>query len=136
MRKPENAHTKLVNDIICALGERPELGKFWKRNTGKARHMKDETKIIAYGFKGSGDIEGFLNNGFASHVEIEVKTGKGVQSERQINFQTMAEGYGVIYLLARECSAIVRAVEHLNNSEFPKKVWVRAYAGGTVVVIK
>lgn len=120
---PENPHTKLVNDLICALGARPELGKFWKRNTGKARSMKDPAKIIAYGFKSSGDIEGFLNNGYASHVELEAKTGKGDQTPGQKRFEDMASSYGAIYLVVRDVAAAVRAIEHLNGQEFPRRIW-------------
>ncbi len=56
----KNPHTDLIDETILALGKRPDLGKFWKRATGRARGMKDYSKIIAYGFKGSGDIEGIL----------------------------------------------------------------------------
>src|SRR6185369_1974030 len=93
-KKVKNPHTELINDIICELGKRPDLGKFWKRATGRARGLRDTSKIIAFGFKGAGDIEGILNNGYGTHVEIEGKTGKGVQGERQVNFQGMAMSYG------------------------------------------
>ncbi len=118
-----NPHTDLVDDTIVALGKRPDLGKFWKRNTGRARGMKDYSKIIAYGFKGSGDIEGILNNGYATHAELEAKTGAGKQSERQINFEGMAKSYGAHYFVFHTVEEVIAEIERLCALKPAKTFW-------------
>lgn len=94
-------HTLFIEDFLVAAGRRPMLGRFWKRNTGRARMMKKPEKIISYGFKGSADIEGLLNDGHGKHVEIEIKIGKDDQRPRQINFEAMIKQYNGVYILVR-----------------------------------
>ncbi len=92
-----NPHTELVNSLLLALGSRPDLGKFWKQNTGAIQ--SESGAYIRYGLPGSADITGILSTG--CRVEIECKTGGGVQSKQQKNFEAMILRYGGIYLVAR-----------------------------------
>lgn len=91
-------HQNLVNEIISHLGKFHWL-RLWVNNTGAAFRNKS---IIRYGLIGSGDISGIIITGI--RLEIEVKTGKAVQSPQQKNFQAMIEHMGGIYILAHSVS--------------------------------
>ena len=102
-----NPHSTLVNNLLVALGARPDLGKFWKRNTGA--FQTDQGHYIKYGLVGAADIEGLLVTG--RHVEIECKTGAGKQSEAQCNFEAMILRFHGVYILARSVQPVITYLE-------------------------
>lgn len=102
-------HTKLVNDALIALGRRPDLGKFFKRNTGELETPKGGR--LKYGIVGGADIEGILNTGFGTHGEFEAKTGKAKQSEEQINFEIQVNRYKGFYYVFRDVSDLIKKIE-------------------------
>ena len=55
---------------------------------------------MQYGLKGSADLTGITNLGI--RLEIEIKTGKSVQSEAQKNFMEMIRAQNGIYIVCRE----------------------------------
>lgn len=103
----KNAHTELVNNLLIALGSRPDLGKFWKRNTGAFK--TDEGHYIKYGLTGAADIEGLLVSG--RHIEIECKTGTGRLSSAQQNFKAMILKYGGVFIEARGIREVLSEIE-------------------------
>ena len=89
------AHQKLVDDILFAFGSKPDV-RVWKRVVGF-----DDEKMILYGIPGESDIQGIV----APHgrfLAIEVKTGKGVLSEKQKLWRDMILKFGGIYIEARD----------------------------------
>jgi hypothetical protein len=55
--------------------------------------------------KGCADITGLTVNG--TRVEIEVKTGKAVQSQYQVKYETMINNFSGIYIVARDVDGIL-----------------------------
>ena len=102
-----NPHTALVNSLLLALGSRPDLGKFWKQNTGAFR--TEQGAYIRYGLVGAADISGVLVGG--TRCEIECKTGTGKQSEAQKNFQAMIQEYNGVYIVARDIQNVILELE-------------------------
>jgi len=105
-----------LNDTLVELGKRPELGFFWKQNTGGARAMNDPDTIITYGLPGSHDITGLINNGHATRAEIEIKTGTGSLSESQKTFRfrfTSYQGHFVFTVHAKNPSENMAVIEGL-----------------------
>ena len=105
MNRREN-HDRLVKLILVALTE-TNLCRVWEQPTGAAYR---DNQLIRYGVVGSADISGILKNG--KRLEIEVKTGKAVQSDRQINFMRMINNMGGHYYVAR---SVKGAVEYVLN---------------------
>ena len=96
LSKVTQIHNKLQNDILVALS-RQNLGLFWSNATGAGKSPTGEW--IRYGLVGSSDILGVVNGGY--FVGIEVKTGSGVQSPGQINFESAVKKRGGYYFVAR-----------------------------------
>lgn len=110
------AHTKLVNDILVELSRRAYV-RVWKSQTGVFRDLEDDNRIIRTGVKGSADISGILRirSGYGIRLEIEVKTGSGRQTPDQKNFQRMIESLGGFYLVARSIQEAVEFCDRAAN---------------------
>jgi len=89
-------HQALVNEILLQFGSKSKY-RLWANNTGKAFRGK---RLLSFGLVGSADITGVIK-GSGRRIEIEVKTGKAVQSPDQINFMNMIRKFNGIYILAR-----------------------------------
>lgn len=103
-------HDRLVDEIIKALSA-TRLGKFWSQPTGAAYR---NNVLVRYGVIGSADISGIMVGG--KRIEIEVKTGKAVQSDGQKNFESMIKMMGGIYFVARSVSEAVESVKSVAAS--------------------
>lgn len=88
-------HAETIKQILALCGALPYC-RMWPHNTG-ATATADKKRFIRYGLKGSADISGILAGGRS--LWIEVKTGDARQSRRQVDFQTMIEKFGGVYLL-------------------------------------
>ncbi len=102
-----NPHSELVHKLLMALGDRPDLGKFWKQATGAVELPSGAW--LHYGLLGSADVSGIL--GCGCRAELEVKTGSGVQSKEQKNFERMITDYHGLYLIARDTKDTLAAIE-------------------------
>lgn len=100
-------HNKIVAELLLALNP---YGRFWKQNTGGAKTPSGDW--ITYGFVGAADITGLIR-GSGKRCEIEVKTGKGIQSKDQALFQKMIEDMGGIYILCRAVQSTVDIIQAL-----------------------
>ncbi len=105
----KNPHTELVKNLVVTLGQKPELGKYWQSNTGVGRAL-DADRVIRFGLVGAADVTGLLPSGI--RVELECKTGKGVQDAAQKSFQFMIERHGGIYLVVRSIPETIAYLEH------------------------
>jgi hypothetical protein len=78
----------------------------WRNETGMALNPRTD-EPFRYGFVGSPDIIGFLENG--KFIGIECKTGESSQSKEQIVFETACKRMNAHYFVvrsreeAREC---------------------------------
>lgn len=88
-------HTRLVKDVLIAIGG---SGKaiVWRNETGMALNIRTEEKFT-YGFKGSPDIIGFLENG--KFVGFECKTGESSQSKEQKVFEAACNRMNAHYFV-------------------------------------
>jgi len=93
-----NQHQILVNQILCALSKFPHI-RVWSNNTGSAMSF-DSERIIKFGLEGSADILG-VKGPTGQLICVEVKTGKGAQSEAQKRFEKAITSRGGIYIVAR-----------------------------------
>lgn len=96
-----HAHQDLVDAILLRHGARSDL-TLWPRNTGKVQTI--DGRWVTFGMKGAADIEGIYSpcqHIRGHHVEIEVKTGKAVQTKQQRRFQLMIDRRGGTYIVAR-----------------------------------
>src|ERR1700679_3118663 len=121
-------HQKLVDDILLAAGSLPHV-RVWPRIVGTFRSLYGNRKVTI-GPLGGADITGlvyvggrgifemihpanpFMSRKFELHscglrLEIEVKTGKGKQSNQQKNFESMINGFGGIYIVARSVDDVL-----------------------------
>jgi hypothetical protein len=80
----------------------------WRRNTGVGLTL-DASRIIAFGLPGAADLEGILPGG--QHLEIEVKSARGRQTDQQRKFQVAVESAGGLYILARSIAEVTAALE-------------------------
>ena len=92
-------HQELLNQVLLYISMNYKSMRLWKNNTGKALSF-DLKRVLSYGLKGSADITGITEQGI--RIEIEIKTGKSVQSEAQRNFMNMIRSKGGIYIVCRE----------------------------------
>jgi hypothetical protein len=99
-------HDILQNQIILALNN-TKLCRVWSQPTGAAYR---EEKLIKYGLMGCADITGLMIDG--RRLEVEVKTGKAMQSEQQKLFERMILSKGGIYFVARSVEDALSSLEH------------------------
>ncbi len=101
------AHSALRAELLLALGKRPDLGNFWKQETGAVELPNGAW--LHYGLVGSADVGGILC--CACRPELEVKTGAAVQSKEQKDFQAMIERNRGLYLVVRAIPDTLAAIE-------------------------
>lgn len=107
-----NDHTALVNDLLVALGLRPELGFFWKQTTGVARALDNPEIVIRFGLPGAHDVTGLINNGYATRAEIECKTGNAVLRPTQKKFRARLSTYpGHFLYTAHSVAETIQEIE-------------------------
>ena len=92
-------HQELLNQVLMYISTNYKNLRLWKNNTGKALSF-DLKRVLSYGLKGSADITGITDQGI--RIEIEIKTGKAVQSDAQKNFMEMIRSKNGIYIVCRE----------------------------------
>ena len=107
------AHDELVDKIVAALSA-TAMGRFWGQPTGAAYR---NGSLVRYGLIGSADISGILIGG--RRVEIEVKTGKAIQSDEQKFFESMIKMMGGIYFVAH---SVDEAINSLKSMAAPHEV--------------
>lgn len=108
------AHQELLHAVMIAVGSLPYV-RVWKQNTGGAEL---NGSIIQYGLPGAADITGILNHvsGLGLRLEIEIKTGTGHLSKKQINFKNMIDKFGGLYLECRSVEQAKTFVERARNA--------------------
>lgn len=85
----------------------------WRQHAGKVRLWTGAW--IAHAPPGAADIIGVLPDG--RHLEIEVKSEHGRQSETQKNWQRAIEQRGGLYVLARSVADVWSAIERAGYVE-------------------
>jgi hypothetical protein len=99
------AHERLVDDLLLALSA-TGVCRVWRQPTGAA--FRDD-RLVRYGTVGSADISGVIRGG--TRLEVEVKTGRGVQSKNQLAFEKMITAMGGLYIVARDVETVVNRVK-------------------------
>lgn len=99
------AHDLLVKQLVLALAQ-TRLCRVWEQPTGAAFR---KGHLIHYGLVGCADISGILRGG--KRIEIEVKTGKAVQTVEQKAFQKIIGDFGGIYYVARDLLSTIEFVK-------------------------
>jgi hypothetical protein len=85
---------QLQNEILRTFGTRSDM-RIWRSNTGAASFGNS---MVRFGIPGQADLTGLLPGGV--RLEIEVKRVGNKQSNDQMNYQSMIERFGGIYILA------------------------------------
>lgn len=104
MVERNKAHQELVRMLIIKLSA-TGVCRVWAQNCGVA--FRGEA-AVRYGIIGGGDISGILCDG--RRLEIEVKTGRGKQTEQQLNFEAMIRSHNGIYIVARDVETTIKGV--------------------------
>lgn len=104
MGSKSEAHNLLVKRVIVALSK-TGICRVWEQMTGAA-YRGD--LLIRYGLVGCADITGILNGGI--RLEIEIKTGKAVQSPQQLVFERMIRKFDGIYIVVHSVEEAVTLV--------------------------
>ena len=99
--------TELMRHILVALNQLPDA-LFWRVNVGVG--AGPDGRMTRYGLPGQADIAGVLRG---QHVEIEVKTPAGRQSQQQIRWQRAVERAGGVYVVVRSVDEALAALEAL-----------------------
>ena len=95
---------------MLALGKRGDIC-LHRQNTGVAKDQRTG-QLVRFGTPGQGDLTGMLTvGGLGIHLELEVKTSTGRQSEVQIQYQHMVERHGGVYLLCRSVADAVQGID-------------------------
>lgn len=90
-------HQYIVKTTLMAMSKKYCM--VWANNTGVARDLNYDDRIIRFGLKGSSDIIGTYKGLF---LGIEVKTGNAVQNKFQKNFEKRIRQIGGIYIIINE----------------------------------
>jgi len=77
-----------------------------RQNTGAAKDLSGN--FIRFGLPGQGDIR-MVYRGYA--IEVEIKTPKGRQSQKQKDYQAALERAGGIYEIARSATEAVEKIK-------------------------
>lgn len=111
---------KIQHDILAHFGARKDM-MLWRNNVGVGRTLQDD-RVKRFGLPGSPDLLGVLyvrdpielmhltHGHFGLALGIEVKTGRGRQSEKQKNFEDAFTKRGGIYVLARSIEDVQEAI--------------------------
>jgi len=110
-------HTNAVNELLMALSEISGV-RAWKQQTGKARALDNDDRIIAFGLEGSGDITGIMQCKckLGVRLEIDVKIGEDKLRLAQKNFQAMILSLGGLYIESRNKNETIDLVKKFINS--------------------
>ena len=126
------AHSALVNAVLLEIGKRHPKVTAWKNHTGQAytpgsvvdalnfvmsnffkmsaadcfKLARSKLIPISFGVTGQADISGIIAPE-GRRLEIEIKTGKGKQSEAQLRYQAMIKRSGGVYVLVRSLEDLV-----------------------------
>ena len=103
----DNAHSILLKNEIIELSHYPDKFWVWRNETGTGLSM-DGKRVIRYGAKGTPDIIGFTSSG--KFLGIEIKTGGGVQSQIQKNFERISKEFNCYYFVIRDLEEIKKAI--------------------------
>lgn len=94
-------HQDLVRRLLVAISA-TNICRVWAQNTGMAYR---DGRAVKFGVIGGADISGIMRDG--RRLEIEVKTGRAVQRQSQLNFETMINKYNGIYIVARDIDTVL-----------------------------
>lgn len=109
-RESKPTEEKIIqNDILREFGTRPDI-RLWRMNAGVSKYRDRTGKIrqVQFGVPGQADLTGILPDG--RRLEIEVKGPTGEQSKAQIDYQRIIERFNGVYILARSCDDVDRAL--------------------------
>lgn len=110
-------HTGYVHELLIALCEIPGV-RAWKQQTGKARALDNDDRIIAFGLEGSGDITGIMRckSGSGLRLEIDAKIGRDKLRQTQQNFKAMITAHGGLYIESRNKYETIDIVKNFMES--------------------
>lgn len=93
--KPEK---QIQQEILYYLHLQKAVKFFWRNNTGAVKaQYKGKSRFIRFGQPGISDILGIMNDG--KFLAIEVKTEKGVLTEKQADFMDrIIEAKGIAFV--------------------------------------
>lgn len=100
--------TTLMHAIMTALPGPPD-GVWWRQNVGVG--VAPGQRVIRFGVPGMADIGGVYRG---RHIEIEVKTDTGRQSEQQRRWERAVTRAGGVYVLARSIDDALAALARLD----------------------
>lgn len=103
---PPPTETELLRSILVALCQRYPRGLFVRRNVGLG--VTATKQVVRFGLPGMADLEGCVDG---RHVEVEVKTAKGRQTEPQRRWQAAVERAGGVYVIARSPEHAIASIE-------------------------
>jgi hypothetical protein len=106
MKYRGEAHMRLKNEILLALGSRRDL-KVWNNPTGAFLSIATHN-VVRCGQKGQPDILGVIGPR-GRLLCIELKTGAAVLDDDQKAWRSMAEGLGALYIEARTVKDVIDA---------------------------
>lgn len=120
-RRPDpdaTATQRLAFDLSTKASERFPNLKLWRNNRvdAVAQNRDGSTRRIRAGINGQGDYSGIMGP-MGRRVEIELKVGKDVLSQDQIDFRSMILGCGGIYLECRDAETTLAELEILYRGE-------------------
>lgn len=108
-----NLEKRLQNQILHTFGR---LFPVYRQNVGVSQRGDH---VIRFGQPGEADLWGILPGGI--HVEIEVKSPDGKQSDDQRRWESQVTRAGGIYVLARSVQDVWDAIgRHLRPGDMPK----------------
>jgi len=109
-----NPKLRIWNNATGAAYDMPSVKKLIKAimsfKQGAVKEAIKDLRLIKYGKVGSADITGILPDG--RRIEIEIKTGKAVQSKDQKIFQKIIEERNGVYLLVSDKLPIKEQVSY------------------------
>lgn len=92
-------HQTFLKNVLLAISKINPSIRIWQQPVGLAWTI-DKKRMMKFGLPGQADLSGIMPNGI--RLEIEIKVGRDIQSEKQINFQRMIEKNKGIYLVIKD----------------------------------
>lgn len=107
---------KQIQNIIYRKYGADKRMMLWRQNTGVGEYTDStgQKRKVRFGLPGQADLSGLLKGGI--RLEIEVKTAKGTQSQKQKWFQKRIKELGGIYILARCIEDVDQVIDRYFNS--------------------
>jgi len=102
-------HSKLKNEVLLSLGRRPDV-LIWNNPTGLFVPFGREGAPVKCGNPGQADVLAVVAPR-GRLVGIECKTGSGVQSDDQKNWQAALESRGGVYGVVRSVEEALALIE-------------------------